>query len=374
MQPVGCSYSPTYLDEAEAETPGTTSGSRRSPTGNRAVDVGGFLYVRGVTSSTARGSAPATLDRPDVAPWKPLAAVAFTLLTWASAFVAIRHLGRDVPPGALSLGRLVVAVLVLGGMLLTQRHRRWPTRREWPLIALGGVSWIGVYNLALNEAERRIDAGTAALLVQIGPILVALLATAFLGERLTRWVLAGLVVGFAGVVVIGRVSSTGDNGDLVGVLLAVVAALTFAVGVITQKKLLGAMTALEMTFWYYVVGAVVCLPWAGELVGVTRDTSASNLWWIVFLGVFPSAIAFTTWAYALSHSDAGKFAMTTFLVPFITTLIAWLALGEVPAALAFVGGGLCIAGVLLTRRTTRPVAQPPEAPGPCEPAGPRTAP
>ncbi|WP_426246025.1 DMT family transporter [Nocardioides sp. LHG3406-4] len=319
-----------------------------------------------MTSPTTRTPPSAASEAAPVVPWKPLAAVAFTLLMWASAFVAIRHLGHDVPPGALSLGRLLVAVVALGVMLQFQRNRRWPTLREWPLIVLGGVTWIGIYNLTLNEAERRIDAGTAALLVQIGPILVALLATFFLGERLTRWLLAGLAVGFAGVVVIGRASSTGDNGDLLGVVLAVVAALTFAVGVITQKKLLGAMSALEMTFWYYVVGAVVCLPWAGELVEVVGDSSAANLGWIVFLGVFPSAIAFTTWAYALSHSDAGKFAMTTFLVPFITTLIAWLALGEVPAALAFVGGALCIVGVLLTRRTTRPVAQAPESPGPVQ--------
>lgn len=303
-----------------------------------------------------------TLTRTPATPatrtWLPLAAVAFTLLTWASAFVAIRHLGATVPPGSLSLGRLLVAVAVLGLLVLRlwrrRGQRRLPTRREWPLIALGGASWIGVYNLTLNESERRIDAGTAALLVQIGPILVALLATFVLGERMTRWLLIGLVVGFGGVVLIARASSSGGNGDLVGVLLGVVAALTFAVGVITQKKLLTCgMTALEMTFWYYVVGTVVCLPWAGELVGVAADASASDVFWVVWLGVFPSAIAFVTWAYALSHSNAGTFAMSTFLVPFITTLIAWLLLSEVPPVMAFAGGVLCIVGVLITRRRPR---------------------
>jgi drug/metabolite transporter (DMT)-like permease len=296
----------------------------------------------------------ATDSRAPARTWLPLAAVAFTLVTWASAFVAIRHLGSTVPPGSLSLGRLVVAVAVLALLVLRQPQRRLPTRREWPLIALGGASWIGIYNLALNESERRIDAGTAALLVQIGPIIVALLATLVLGERTTRWLLVGLAVGFAGVVVIGRASSTGENGDLVGVLLGVVAAVTFAVGVITQKKLLtSGMTALEMTLWFYVVGMVVCLPWAGELVGVAAAASASDIVWVVWLGVFPSAIAFVTWAYALSHSNAGSFALSTFLVPFITSLVAWLLLDEVPPVLAFVGGGLCIVGVLLTRRTPR---------------------
>lgn len=286
-------------------------------------------------------------------PGLPLAAAATTLVLWASAFVGIRHLGESVSPGALSLSRLAVMVLALL-VLLRGRPGPVPGRREWPLILLGGASWFGVYNLALNESERRIDAGTAALIVQIGPILVGLLATVFLGERLTRWMVVGMAVGFGGVVLIGQASSSGGNGDLVGVLLSVVAALTFAIGVLTQKKLLPTIPALRLTFWYAVVGTVVCLPW---VVPTARELSAASpdtLGWIVYLGVFPSAIAFVAWAYALSHADAGTFAQSTFLVPFITTLMAWVLLDEVPPALAFVGGVLCIAGVLLSRRTSRP--------------------
>lgn len=296
---------------------------------------------------------PAEAPVGDTRAWLPLAAVATTLVLWASAFVGIRHLGESVPPGALSLSRLLVMAIALLA-LMKGRLPRLPTKREWPLIVAGGASWFGVYNLALNESERRIDAATAALIVQIGPLLVALLATFFLGERLSKWLLIGMGVGFSGVVIIGRASSQGDSGDLVGVLLSVVAALTFAVGVLTQKKLLPQMRALDLTFWYAVVGAVVCLPWAGQTVSVLGDASADTLWWILYLGIFPSAIAFTTWAYALSHADAGKFAQSTFLVPFITALMAWFLLDEVPPALAFVGGGLCIAGVLLTRRKSAP--------------------
>ena len=316
-------------------TPGTTPGTTPGMTPTQPADV---------PSSPSTDATPA---------WLPLAAVGTTLVLWASAFVGIRHLGESVPPGALSLSRLLVMILALA-VLMKGRLPRLPTRREWPLVLLGGASWFGVYNLTLNESERRIDAGTAALIVQIGPILVALLATFFLGERLTKWLLIGMGVGFAGVVVIGRASSQGDNGDLVGVLLAVVAALTFAVGVLTQKRLLSAMGVLDMTFWYAVVGAVVCLPWAGETVSVLSDATADTWWWILYLGVFPSAIAFSTWTYALSHADAGKFAQSTFLVPFITTLMAWLLLDEVPPAMAFLGGLLCIVGVFVARRKPVP--------------------
>lgn len=310
----------------------------------------------GTTPTQPAPVAPADeTDTQHTRAWLPLAAVATTLVLWASAFVGIRHLGESVPPGALSLSRLLVMAIALLA-LMRGRLPRVPTRREWPLIVAGGASWFGVYNLTLNESERRIDAGTAALIVQIGPILVALLATFFLGERLTTWLLIGMGVGFTGVVIIGRASSQGENGDLVGVLLAVVAALTFAIGVLTQKKLLPRMGALDLTFWYAVVGAAVCLPWAGQTIDVLGDASADTLWWILYLGVFPSAIAFTTWAFALSHADAGKFAQSTFLVPFITALMAWFLLDEVPPTLAFLGGGLCIAGVLLTRRKPAPRA------------------
>lgn len=303
-----------------------------------------------MTSTTARAAGAEATGSPT---WLPLGAVATTLLLWASAFVAIRHLGGSVPPGSLSLGRLAVMVAALGGYLSVKGGFRLPTRREWPLVALGGIAWLGVYNLTLNASEQRIDAATSALIVQIGPIVVALLAGVVLKERLHRWVFIGTAVGFAGVVVIGRVSTTSGHGDLPGVLLSVVAALAFAIGVLTQKLLLPTMNALLLTFWYAVMGLVTCLPWTGELAHSVARASAGDLGWIVYLGLFPSAIAFVTWAYALSQADAGKFAQTTFLVPFLTALLAWLFLDEVPPALAFVGGAMCIGGVLITRRPVR---------------------
>src|SRR3954466_428531 len=319
----------------------------------RGRTVGAPAYGRWVTVDSRTASEVPTEGRRTR--WLVLAAVAVTLLLWASAFVAIRHLGRDVPPGALSLGRLLIASVALG-VLVFRRPRTWPARRDWPLLLLCGVGWFGVYNLALNAAERRIDAGTSALLVQIGPIIVALLATVFLGEKMTRWLVIGMAVGFAGVVVIARgfsSGSSGGSGDLVGVWLAVLAAVTYAVGVLAQKPLLGRLPGPEVTWLACVIGTVVCLPWTGELVAVVRDSDVGTLGWIAYLGIFPTAIAFSTWAYVLARSDAGTLTLTTFLVPFIATLIAWALLSEVPPPLTCVGGALCIAGVLLTRRKPR---------------------
>ncbi|HET8768841.1 MAG TPA: EamA family transporter [Pedococcus sp.] len=282
-----------------------------------------------------------------------LLTVPVVLVLWASAFVAIRHLGPSVSPGALSLGRLLVASVVLGAMMLT-RPRTWPSRRDLPLLVTCGVLWFGVYNITLNAAERRIDAGTAAMLVQIGPIVVALLAAVFLGEQLTRWLVAGAVVGFAGVVVIGLAKSGHGAGDLGGVLLAVGAALTYGAGVVTQKPLLSRLPGLEVTFLACVIGAVVCLPFTPDLVDTVRRGSATTLLLVAYLGVFPTAVAFLLWAFALSRTNAGTLALTTFLVPVIATGLGWLFLDELPPAGAYVGGALCIVGVVLTRRRPRP--------------------
>ena len=293
----------------------------------------------------ARSAPPAIL---------PILAAATTLLMWASAFVVIRHVAHDVSPGALSVGRLVVAALVVAPLVF---RNGWvsPTRREWALLVLCGVGWFGVYNLVLNEGERRIDAGTAALIVQVGPIIVAFLATILLGERMHRWLLVGIVVGFSGVVIIARGFSTGGDGDVLGVVLVTIAAMMYAVGVLCQKPLLRRIPALQVVFVSFVIGAVVCLPFAGDLPDVVRHGEPAALW-MVYLGIFPTAIAFTTWAYALTHTDAGTLSLTTFLVPFLTTLIAWALLDEVPPALTFAGGALCITGVLLTRRKPRRTA------------------
>jgi len=288
--------------------------------------------------------------------WQPVAAIGVTLLLWASAFVAIRHLGHDVTAGALSLGRLLIAAVALSALLVRAPRQRF-TRIEVLLLLGCGIAWFGIYNLALNASEQKIDAATAAMVVQVGPILIALLAALFLGEKLTGYLLIGMAIAFGGVVVIGS-AMRGDGGsDLDGVLLSLLAAATYAIGGVWQKVLLRRLSGLEVTTYACWIGVVVCLPWTGDLIDVVHHGSGKNLLLITYLGLFPTAVAFSTWAFALRYTDAGKQALTTFLVPAIAAVMAWLLLDEVPPALAFVGGGLCIVGVLVTRRKPRvPVA------------------
>jgi len=278
-----------------------------------------------------------------------LVAALVTVVLWASAFVGIRAAGEDLSPGALSLGRLAVGSALLGIFVLLQRGRL-PGGRDWPGIVVCGVLWFGLYNLALNEAERRVDAGTAAMLVNVGPILIALLAGWLLKEGFPRALVAGCAVAFAGVVVIGLATSERGVAAGWGAVLCVAAAAFYAGGVVAQKPLLSRASALHVTWLAATVGLVVCLPFAATLAEEVGDADASSIAWMVYLGVFPTAIGFLTWAYALSRTTAGRMGATTYLVPPIAILIGWALLAESPETLAFLGGALCLGGVVITRR------------------------
>jgi drug/metabolite transporter (DMT)-like permease len=272
-----------------------------------------------------------------------------TVSAWASAFIGIRDAGDELSAGALALGRLLLASAALG-LIVAIRREPLPTRRDLPAIALCGLLWFALYNVALNEAERHIDAGTAAMLVNVGPILIALLAGVLLHEGFPRSLLTGSSIAFAGAIVIGLATSDAGLAASGGAALCLVAALSYAGGVVSQKPVLARVSALQVTFLACTVGTLACLPFAPTLVDELGSASGSAIRWTVYLGLVPTALAFTTWAYALSHTTAGRMGATTYLVPPLAILMAWLILDETPPALAIAGGALCLIGVVLARR------------------------
>jgi drug/metabolite transporter (DMT)-like permease len=284
-----------------------------------------------------------------------VAAVGTMVCLWASAFVAIRFAGRELSPGALALGRLLVGTAALGILVLVRRAPL-PGRRELPGIVVCGFLWFGVYNVALNAAERRVDAGTAAMLVNIGPILIAILAGTILHEGFPPRLMAGCLVSFAGAAVIGLATSRHGLHESLGAILCLVAAAAYAGGVIAQKPVLRHASPLSVTWLACTIGAVSCLPYAGSLVHGVGHAGASTIGWMIYLGVAPTAVAFVLWAYALARTTTGRMGSTTYLVPPLAILIGWAFLAEVPPLLVFPGGALCLAGVALARTKSRQAA------------------
>lgn len=203
--------------------------------------------------------------------------------------------------------------------------------------------------VVLNWGEKLVDAGTAAMLVNIGPILIALLGGWLLQEGFPPRLMLGLGVSFAGAIVVGVSTSGSGSSSVLGIGLCVLAAITYAAGVVLQKPALKHGSALQVTTFGCVIGAVATLPFSGQLVADLQTAPLSSTIGMVYLGLFPTALAFYTWAYALSRTTAGRMGATTYVVPALVLLMSWLFLGEVPAALTLVGGALCLLGVAVAR-------------------------
>jgi drug/metabolite transporter (DMT)-like permease len=295
--------------------------------------------------TSARVEAEQPMAKTDFA---ALAAALVTVVLWGSAFVAIRDAGHTLSPGSLALGRLLVSAVVLGGAALIWREPL-PRSADLVRLALFGVLWLGVYSVTLNTAERRIDAGTAAMFINVGPILIAILAGVFLNEGFPRWLFAGCAVAFGGVVLIGLGNSQSSRGT-VGIVLLMVAAVSYATAVVIQKSVLARVSPLYVTWLGCAAATLACLPFFPLLVSDLRESGAEDLGWIVYLGLGPTALGFATYAFALRRMSAGRLASLTYLIPVAAVLLGWALLDETPPTLALLGGALCAAGVYVARR------------------------
>jgi drug/metabolite transporter (DMT)-like permease len=312
--------------------------------------VGARPYRETVTSAPVASAPP--LEASPRSRALLIGAIAFTLLAWASAFVVIRGVAPFLPGGALALGRLGVGTVALGVIALVQHRWLAPTAREWLQVVVYGVAWFGAYNVTLNLAEHSLDAGTTAMIVNIGPILIALGAGVFLGEGIPKWLAIGAGVAFLGVVLIGLATAlTSARGiDPVGVVWSLVAAVTYATGVLVQKPAIRRLPAGQVTFLGCAIGMLACLPFAGQLASSLAAAPVSAVLGVVYLGLVPTALGFSTWAYALQRTPAGRLSISTYIVPPIAIVLALLVFGEIPAPLAIVGGVICLAGVAVSRR------------------------
>jgi drug/metabolite transporter (DMT)-like permease len=281
---------------------------------------------------------------------RTLAAIAITLLCWASAFAGIRATLAVYTPGQIALLRFLVASAVLAVYaVLTRMHL--PKKQDLGAIATIGFLGITAYHLLLNYGELTVTAGAASLLVNTAPTFTALLAMAFLRERLSlrRWL--GIAVSFTGVVLIGGGEARGLSFNL-GSLLILLAAVCISGYMILQKPYLKKYSALQLTTYVIWAGTIFLLPFLPSLMKAMATAPMSATIAVVYLGVFPSAIAYATWAYVLAQIPASRAATLLYLVPVLAIGAAWVWLSEVPTVMSLIGGAIVLSGVVLvnTRR------------------------
>lgn len=293
-----------------------------------------------------------TAARPSPRSW---VAIIVALLLWASAFAGIRAGLQSFSPGALALLRFGTASLVLGVYALIARMRL-PDRRDLPVVITAGFVGITVYHVALNYGEVTVSAGAAALIIAAVPIFTAILSAMFLGERLTGWGWGGIVLAFVGVAAISFGQGAGVHFDP-NALVILIAALASAVYFILAKKPLERYSALEFTSYAIWAGTVPMLVFAPQLVAQMPAASTSSILAGVYMGIFPGAIAYVLWSYALARMSASVVSAFLYFQPVNAAVIAWVWLGEIPTLITVVGGTVAIVGVVIVNTLGLPGAK-----------------
>ena len=271
-------------------------------------------------------------------------AILVTILFWSSAFVVIRVCLGPLTPVELATARYVPAGLIALGYLLAVR----PTVARADIIRLvvAAVLFIAAYAVLLNIGETTVAAGPASFIINTMPVFTALIALVVLGERFGRWGWIGTAISFGGVGLIAVASPDGFRLDI-NALLIIGAAVCAAVASVLQKPILARMPALSVTAWILFLGSIPLYPAVPATLSALAAAPAEILWNVGYLVIFPTVVAYLTWAVALQRLPAARASNYLYGVPPMATLTGFLWLGEVPTPIGAAGGLLAILGVVV---------------------------
>lgn len=268
-------------------------------------------------------------------------------LLWGSSFLFIA-IGLDAfHPGLVTLLRVGLGGAFLA--LIPRARARRIDRDDWGRVILLGLIWVAIPFTLFPIAQQWIDSAVAGMLNGATPIFTALVATVLLRALPGPLQVAGLVVGFGGILAIALPSAESGSTAAIGVLLVILATVCYAVSlniVTPLQQKYGSIPVMARVLW---VATLLVLPFG--LVGLGDSSFAwSSLLAVAAIGVLGTGLAFILMGTLTGSVGATRASFITYLIPVVALILGIVFRDEVVSGVAITGVGLVIAGAILASR------------------------
>jgi drug/metabolite transporter (DMT)-like permease len=268
-----------------------------------------------------------------------------TVFLWSSALIGIKIGLQGYSPGSLGLLRYLIASLSLLILYFKLPQRNKLSLRDLLYIIFIGIVGIGIYNIALNYGEMVVPAGIAGFIIGLMPVFTMIFAFFLLKERVPIKSWFGVLISFIGLFLIAR----GEGGSLkydAGLIYILIAAILGSYYAVAQKTLFHRYGPLELVILTIWGGTLVMLPFLPDLIRELPAAPWSATAAAVYLGIFPAAIAYALWNYAISKAPAGRASGYLYAMPLIATVLGMIILREYPTPLELTGGLITLLGAI----------------------------
>lgn len=273
----------------------------------------------------------------------------FAIVLWASAFVGIRFGLGGYSPGALALLRFLVASLcmfIIYYSLGIKKQVAWSDRIQ---LLLAGMAGIGIYNICLNYGELSVSAGIASFVMGLMPVLTVILSILFLREKLARGVWFGIFISLLGLGIL-TIGENSEPGMRQGIMAILVSALMGAILTIIQKKFVNVYHPVAIISWIMWGGTLLLSIFMPDMLRQIPIADLETTAAIVYMGIFPAALAYLAWVYVLKHLSASTAAIMLYTLPIVSTLMGFLLLDEQPSLLSLTGCSITLLGAFIANR------------------------
>lgn len=281
--------------------------------------------------------------------YKPQLYALGTILLWASAFPLTKiALTYFTIPAVGTLRYLIASLcfLVIGIV----KKIGFPAVRDLPKFFLSGALGFTFYMITFNHASHALTSATGSVIIASAPIMTALLANLIFKEHIKLLSWGAIMIEFLGIIVLALWDGIFSMNS--GIFWMLVAALCISCYNLFQRSFKKKYTALQATAYSVFCGAILLLLFFPTTVFQLKEAPTNQWFIILYMGVFPSALAYLWWAQAISTakktSDVTNFM---FVTPFIASLLGFLLISEAPSLSTYLGGALILIGLILFQKT-----------------------